>query len=195
MKLLKKNKKIRNFVFNKLSKKWAVDKYNRIENFLNKDEKILDLGAGKCALSLILKEKGYNVTPVDVKNLSLTDEIKPIIYDGKNLPFADKSFDTVLLLTVLHHIPEPEKVLKECKRVADKIIIIEDIYKNQIQKYLTYFTDSLFNFEFSGHPHSNKQDCEWRDLFAELNLELRYSDQKQLLLFFTQVLYHLETFK
>lgn len=192
MNLLKKNKKLRNFVFNKLSKSWAEDKYRRINGLLNKEEKILDLGAGKCALSLLLKERGYNVTPVDVQDLSLTDQIEPVIYDGKNLPFADKSFDTVLLLTVLHHIPEAETVLKECQRVADKIIIIEDIYKNQVQKYLTYFTDSLFNFEFIGHPHSNKRDSEWRDLFAELNLELKYTEQEQVLLFFTQVLYHLE---
>ena len=129
---------------------------------------------------------------MDVQDLSLTDQIEPVIYDGKNLPFADKSFDTVLLLTVLHHIPEAETVLKECQRVADKIIIIEDIYKNQVQKYLTYFTDSLFNFEFIGHPHSNKRDSEWRNLFADLNLELKYTEQEQVLLFFTQVLYHLE---
>lgn len=192
MNLISKNEKLRDFVFNKLSKSWAEDKYNRIEKFLNKDEKILDLGAGKCALSLILKQRGYNVTSVDVKDLSLTDEIEPIIYDGKSLPFADKSFDTVLLLTVLHHIPEPEVVLKESLRVADKIIIIEDIYSSPVQKYLTYFTDSLFNFEFKGHPHSNKKDSEWKKVFKDLNLNLIYTDKEKVLKFYTQVLYHLE---
>lgn len=192
MNLIRKNEKLRNFIFNKLSKSWAEDKFKRINKFLNKDEKILDLGAGKCALSWILKEEGYNVTPVDVKNLSLTDQIEPIIYDGKNLPFADNSFDTVLLLTVLHHIPEPEIVLKESLRVADKIIIIEDVYSNPVQKYLTYFTDSLFNFEFIGHPHSNKKDLEWKKVFKNLNLNLFYTKKEKVLKFYTQVLYYLE---
>ncbi|ADQ15713.1 class I SAM-dependent methyltransferase [Halanaerobium hydrogeniformans] len=192
MNFIRKNEKLRNFVFNKLSKSWAEDKFKRINNFLNKDEKILDLGAGKCALSFILKKEGYNVTSVDVENLSLTDQIEPIIYDGENLPFADNSFDTVLLLTVLHHIPEPEIVLKEALRVADKVIIIEDVYTNPVQKYLTYFTDSLFNFEFIGHPHSNKTDKEWKETFKKLNLSLLYTKKENVLKFYTQALYHLQ---
>ncbi|RQD79207.1 MAG: class I SAM-dependent methyltransferase [Halanaerobium sp. MSAO_Bac5] len=192
MKLIQKNNRIKNFVFNKISMSWAEDKFKRINRFLNKDEKILDLGAGKCALSLLLKEEGYNVTPVDVKDLSLTDQIKPLIYDGKNLPFADNSFDTVLLLTVLHHIPKPETVLKEALRVSEKLIIIEDVYTNPLQKYLTYYTDSLFNFEFIGHPHSNKTDKEWQETFTNLNLNLLYTDKENVLKFYTQALYYLQ---
>ncbi|MFN2340148.1 MAG: class I SAM-dependent methyltransferase [Halanaerobium sp.] len=191
MKFLSKFKFSRDFIFNKFSLSWAEDKYERIEAFIDKNETLLDLGAGKCALSYKLKKEGFEVTPVDVQDLSFHPEIKPLIYDGQHLPFADDSFDTVLLLTVLHHIPDPELVLKEALRVGRKVIVIEDVYNSQLQKYLTYFTDSLFNFEFVGHPHTNKKDQEWKKLFKKLNLELRAEREDQVLKFYTQKTYYL----
>ncbi len=191
MNFLRENKFIRNFIFNNFSKSWAFSKYNRIKNFLDHDDLLLDLGAGKCALTWKLKQEGYNTTPVDVQNLSFCSEIEPIIYDGKHLPFADNSFDKVLLLTVLHHIPEPELVIKEALRVADELIIIEDIYSNPLQKYLTFFTDSLFNFEFIGHPHSNKTEKEWQRLFNDLGLEIKEKHKDKILIFFEQITYYL----
>jgi ubiquinone/menaquinone biosynthesis C-methylase UbiE len=191
MNFLRNNKLIRNFIFNNFSKSWAREKYKRIENFLNQEDLLLDLGAGKCALSWKLKKEGYNTTPVDVKNLSFCSEIEPIIYDGKKLPFANNSFDKVLLLTVLHHIPKPELIIKEALRTADELIIIEDIYSNSLQKYLTFFTDSLFNFEFIGHPHSNKTEKEWAELFDDLGLKIKKKRKDKILIFFEQVTYHL----
>ncbi|MGM0499555.1 MAG: class I SAM-dependent methyltransferase [Bacillota bacterium] len=191
MKFLRKNKLIRNFIFNNFSKSWARGKYNRIKNFLDQDDLLLDLGAGKCALSWKLKQEGYNTTPVDVQNLSFCSEIEPIIYDGKKLPFADNSFDKVLLLTVLHHIPQPKIVIKEALRAADELIIIEDVYSNPLQKYLTFFADSLFNFEFIGHPHSNKTEKEWQKLFDDLGLKIKEKRKDKVLIFFDQVTYHL----
>jgi SAM-dependent methyltransferase len=43
---------------------------------------------------------------------------KPDVFgDAQSLPFADESFDTVLLLDVLEHLPEPERALLEARRV------------------------------------------------------------------------------
>lgn len=43
---------------------------------------------------------------------------RPELYgDARKLPFADASFDTVLLLDVLEHIAEPEAALAEARRV------------------------------------------------------------------------------
>jgi SAM-dependent methyltransferase len=43
--------------------------------------------------------------------------INAILAGGENLPFADKSFGTVFLLTTWEFLQTPEKVLKEIKRV------------------------------------------------------------------------------
>ncbi|MFH0890255.1 MAG: class I SAM-dependent methyltransferase [Candidatus Aenigmatarchaeota archaeon] len=143
-----------------------------IEPNLNKNDTIIDVGSGACCLNEILAEHGYKATPLDVKNLSLVKNIKPIIYDGKKMPFGANEFDVALLITMLHHTKYPEKIIKEAKRVAGRIIIIEDIYTGNAHKKLTWFLDSLFNFEFAGHPHTNKTDKEWQDTFKRMGLKL-----------------------
>lgn len=151
--------------------------YEKINKLLNKKDEILDIGAGPCNLIEILRNKGYMVTGIDVQNISFVKGINPIIFDGKKIPFPDDSFDVSLLLTVLHHVKNPGKLILEAKRVSRRIVIIEDTYGNLLEKFLTYFFDSLINLEFAGHPHSNKSDGEWKKEFERLGLKLLFSEE------------------
>lgn len=180
------------FIFHNLSLNWAKDKYERIKSYLKQNENILDIGSGKCGLSYLLKINNFSVTSMDIKNLSYTRAISPIIYNGINFPFKDNSFDVSLLLTVLHHTKNPINIIKEAKRVSKKIIIIEDVYDNNFQKHLTFFTDSLFNLEFIDHPHNNKNEIEWENIFQDLNLEIISRRKDKVLFFFKQSTYVLE---
>lgn len=143
-----------------------------IQPYFRKDDKILDIGCGNCILAKELLDSGYNLTPLDVVDKSRIPEIEPLIYDGKRLPFANNSFDVALLITVLHHTPDPELILREACRVASRIMIVEDLHTNLLQKYLTFAMDSTLNMEFFGHPHSNKTAAEWRTVFEKLGLEI-----------------------
>jgi len=173
--------------------KWRVsEKLEEILPHLRITDKILDIGTGNAVLCQKLREKKYRVIPLDIKNLSFTKEVKPVLYDGTNIPFKDKYFDVALLITMLHHTPLPEKILSEAKRVAKKIIIIEEIYSNSINRYMTYFIDSLFNFEFSGHPHTNKTDAGWKEAFDRLELKLLHSHYTNSAIILQRVTYVLE---
>ena len=66
---------------------------------------------------------------------------------------------------------------------------MEDIYTTLFQKYITFAADSINNWEFIGHPHSNKTDAEWRALFKKHDLIIESVEYYQFLLFFTQVTY------
>lgn len=183
------------FLKNLAFRLWLADarfKLTRIRNYLRSGDRILDIGAGAGSVCILLEAEGCNVTPLDVEDRTLSEQIKPVIYDGITIPYSEKSFDTALLLTVLHHTQDPLTILSEAKRVATNVIIIEDIYTNTFQRYLTYIFDSLFNFEFIGHPHSNKTDTEWKELFDELGLTLKDSRYDRFLLFFKQATYCLE---
>jgi len=174
---------------------WLKDarfKLARIRKHLKRGERLLDIGTGPGSVCLLLGEEGYDVTPLDVRDRTLTREVEPVIYDGSTLPFQEGSFDTALVLTVLHHTEDPHGILLEAKRVSGKIIIIEDIYTNSFQKYLTYIFDSIFNLEFLDHPHSNKPDSEWKELFSELGLTLKEARYDRFLVFFKQAAYYLE---
>ena len=171
-------------------------KVSRILPFISEEMEIVDVGAGNCGVSKLLSESGYNVQPADITNRSRFKEVEPVIFDGYNLPFPDKAFDVVLLLTVLHHTLQQELLMREAKRVANKIIVMEDIYTNFFQKQLTYFADSIVNLEFKDHPHSNKTDFGWKRCFEKLELELTEQiDHPNFLFFFRQVTYVLNVRK
>ncbi|OYE02383.1 class I SAM-dependent methyltransferase [Nostoc sp. 'Peltigera membranacea cyanobiont' 232] len=49
-----------------------------------------------------------------------------ICAEGESLPFDDGSFDIVCSFGVLHHVAQPEKVVREMARVARRAIFISD---------------------------------------------------------------------
>ncbi len=167
-------------------------KWSRIKGFLNSGDSILDVGAGSCALSHIIRENGYKVEALDLKNKSRFPNFKSMEYDGTDFPVNENQYDTTLLITMLHHTPDPIHIIKECMRVSKRIIIIEDIYNNWFQKQLTFFVDSLVNMEFRGHPHTNKTHEEWLRIFNDLRAKVAHVEQRRFLLFFRQVTYVLE---
>lgn len=59
------------------------------------------------------------------------DKLTFEVADAANLPFADKSFDVVLIANALHVMPDPEKALKEIGRVLkDRGILIAPNFVN-----------------------------------------------------------------
>jgi len=181
---------------NKILKNWYIGKakvkLDRLLKFYSPNEKVLDIGSGNGGLSLLLKNNNISISNIDIKNKSFFKEIEVVIYDGHTFPFKDKEFDTVQIITVLHHIKDQIPVIRESIRVGKRLIIMEDIYETMFQKYFTWYCDSLNNWEFIGHPHTNRTDNGWRKLFAELNLEVEKVEYYKFLLFFKQVTYILK---
>lgn len=67
--------------------------------------------------SLELREIGYNK---GIKRTELIDG------NGSSIEFENKSFDMVCEFGVLHHVRQPDVVVSEMLRVADKAIFISD---------------------------------------------------------------------
>ena len=186
MKILKKFKV-------KKDRERATIKFELYKDHLLQNSHIIDIGTGSGQFSAVLQDKDYHVTAVDIINKTNTNKIAPVLYDGQNLPFQDKSFDISMLITVLHHCPDPEQVFSEAVRVSCKrLFILEDVYNNMIMKRLTWFMDSLMNLEFAGHPHSNKSEAGWENLFKQHNLKIVHKKKVKILLIFTQVVYVLD---
>ena len=175
------------------SLKWAEDKISRFEHALDSGCcSLADIGAGRGFISLGLMQRGHEVTPIDVRDGSRVSSVRPVVYDGERLPFADDRFDFALLLTVLHHTPDPDRILAEASRVAPKLIVIEDIASSALKTRFTWWADSVANLEFRGHPHSNRSDAAWRDTFNRLGLRVLETRTDRVFRFFTQMTYILE---
>lgn len=184
-------------ILNKWKRSFALKKahikLDRLQGLYRNNNPILEIGCGNGALSKLLRANSLKVEMLDIENRSIFSDIQPKLYKGETLPYTDNSFGTSQMITMLHHTPEPRKLIKEAMRVSDDLIIMEDVFSNTFQKYITWFTDSIVNWEFSSHPHTNKTDKEWRALFIELGLEVKeVKYHPGFLLFFSQVTYHLQ---
>ncbi|MBU0532514.1 class I SAM-dependent methyltransferase [Candidatus Micrarchaeota archaeon] len=120
--------------------------YGQIEPFIGEGTNVLDLGCGDGKVGeLVHINKNSNVILADIDNF-LKVQLPFHRYDGRTLPFADNFFDHVLLLTVLHHSDDPERVFEEALRVTNKsVIVIESVYFNNLHRGVNKFLDWFYN--------------------------------------------------
>jgi len=85
-----------------------------IEKYNLKDKKCLEVGCGRGAFQDLIR----NYTGVDIAFSVHHYVHKPFITaSATELPFADSSFDVLWTVTVLEHVPDPERALGEIWRV------------------------------------------------------------------------------
>lgn len=111
-----------------------------IDKYLKKGMKILELGAGTGAYSLLYASKGYEVDALeyvkenlDILKSKITEDmnINPVLGDARDLSmYEDETFDMVLNLGPLYHLEgeDRDKVIQEAKRVCKKGGLIYSAY-------------------------------------------------------------------
>lgn len=104
-------------VSSRLSASVVTDAYNR--HFLQHcSGKLLDLGCGKAPFYEFYKNHVTDNTCVDWDNSGHGTQHVDIACDLSNsVPLPDAEFDTILLSSVLEHIPEPMNVWNEMSRL------------------------------------------------------------------------------
>jgi len=86
------------------------------------DKHVLNVGAGQGTFTERLLARGFDVTSTDLSAAAvevLRDRVsgKVVEADATSLPFADESFDAVVLGEVLEHIEDDGAALNEARRV------------------------------------------------------------------------------
>jgi SAM-dependent methyltransferase len=88
----------------------------------------LDVGPGDGRLSRYLMD----ATGIRIEGIDVARQPNQFIdihqYDGYNFPFADNSFDCVLMVDMLHHTHNIERVMSESHRVARRFVLVKDHY-------------------------------------------------------------------
>ena len=137
--------------------------------------KVLDIGCGDGTIdSLILSRRpDVEIQGVDVFVRPST-KIRVEVFDGKTLPVADKSFDTVVFVDVLHHTDDPLILLREANRVARKSILIKDHTKDGLFAYATLrFMDWVGNAPHGVVlPYNYWTGERWQSAFDHLGLKV-----------------------
>ena len=174
---------------------WQQDakrKLGWMQDHLKFLDRHIEIGSGPGSVLSLMQKQNYYVDGLDIADNSFREELSPIVYNGRDMPFAKGAYDTALLLTVLHHTSDPEAILRETARIANRIVIIEDVYDNRVMEWLTKAFDSLMNLEFIGHPHSNRTHAQWIETFAKLGLQLRHQSIYRIGGIFKQAVYVLD---
>jgi ubiquinone/menaquinone biosynthesis C-methylase UbiE len=106
---------------------WFVGRHHLVQTFLRKtyphrrDLTILDIGCGTGAMSKKLAEWG-TVVSADFSPLALSFSRRRHLTrlcaaDAMRLPFRDASFDLVIALDILEHLPDDQAALNEFHRI------------------------------------------------------------------------------
>lgn len=124
--------------------------------------RMLDFGAGDgwFARSMPARGLGSRVIPVDVvrRRRPLRE---PILYDGGRLPFADRSFDLVYAVDVLHHTDDPAASLRELMRCTASFMLVKDhTYRSRLGWLTLCLLDEIGNRRF-GIPSVYRYQCGW----------------------------------
>lgn len=99
---------------------------------------------------------------VAVKVGSKNSGSRPIRFvagDAHRVPFADDSFDVVLLQSVLHHDDDPLQMIREAFRIAPKVIIHEPNGNNPGLKVIEKL--SRYHIEHNEKSYSTRQMRHW----------------------------------
>jgi ubiquinone/menaquinone biosynthesis C-methylase UbiE len=136
---------------------------------------ILDIGSGDGAIGKLIQDSrsGLKVFGIDTMQRPCSSILFQL-YDGKQIPFKDNSFDTCMFIDVLHHLPSIKELLEEAKRVSRRYILIKDhLYKNNFEFKILKFMDNVGN-----KPHgvvltyNYLKEKEWDIIFNELGLKM-----------------------
>jgi SAM-dependent methyltransferase len=99
------------------------------------DRDILDVGTGTGRAALLFARGGARVTAVDASEAMLAIarqraaaqlvDVKFQIGDAHALDFANRSFDAVVCLRMLMHVPKWRRCVAELCRTADRLVIVD----------------------------------------------------------------------
>ncbi len=130
--------------------------YSLIKSRINNSMTILELATGTGLIALCIAENAKNIDATDfsaamiekAREKATPANVNFAVQDACNLPYADNSYDIVIISNALHIMPSPEKAMSEIKRVLknDGILIAPTFtpsssFKEKfIMKFMTNFT-------------------------------------------------------
>ena len=129
-----------------------------VECKLNSTDEVLDVGCGLGLTGEHLTKKGFKVTGIELDSAVVNKTKKYASYEVHNesatkLPYSDSSFDAVIFMYVMHHIPieKHKSVLSEAKRVLKpngKMIMIEPAVDSKFDLAWDklFFADCFFHY-------------------------------------------------
>jgi SAM-dependent methyltransferase len=162
-----------NLVFDRRTNKLADALKSLIGSAGSESLKGLDVGAGSGVLASLLSSDNSKLKLTGIDLIVRPETKIPVTkFDGLNIPFENKSFDFSMIVDVLHHADDPEKLLSECARVAKKYVFIKDhycenFYDDKVLRLMDWVGNRGFDIPL---PYGYFSREKWNGLFRKYNL-------------------------
>ncbi len=111
----------------------------------NSSKNVLDVGGRQDLLERFLRYRTISINP---------DGTGHILGDGGKLPFAKNTFDAVVNIDTLEHLPRPTRLpfIQECLRVSRETVIVAAPYGSKAHIQLEVKLNEL-HLQVLGRPH------------------------------------------
>jgi SAM-dependent methyltransferase len=134
---------------------------------------VLDVGCGDGLIDEVLLERRPDLHVAGVDTLVRPSARIPVTpFDGKRLPFGDKSWDTVMFCDVLHHTEDPVAMLRQAARVARHCVMIKDhLAEGAFARPLLRLMDFVGNAPHGVTlPYNYFDRAQWENAYQSSNL-------------------------
>jgi ubiquinone/menaquinone biosynthesis C-methylase UbiE len=142
---------------------------------------ILDVGTGTAQIPVVLcrqaaaprviaidmAEEMLRVGEANIRRAGLEGRLRLERCDAKSLPYADQSFAAVISNSIVHHIPQPERVLAEMLRVLQPggSLFVRDLMRPADEATVLYLVVT-----YAGDANAHQQQMFADSLRAALTL-------------------------
>ena len=144
-----------------------------IAGMLPENASVLDIGSGDGSIDALIMSKRSDVRIAGVDVLIRPETKVPTRqFDGRHIPFNDRSFDVAMFVDVLHHTDCSQDLLREANRVSKQGVLIKDHFLNgALSKTILRFMDYVGNAHHAVRlPYNYISPEEWTVLYRTAGL-------------------------
>jgi len=134
---------------------------------------VLDVGTGDGTIASMWQQSRPDLFLEGIDVLVRPETKIPVrSFDGRTIPYADKTVDVVTFVDVLHHTNDTSRLVREAARVARKKVIIKDHFSENALDHATLrLMDWIGNAAHGvALPYNYLSRANWHQLFAEAGL-------------------------
>lgn len=135
--------------------------------------RVLDVGCGDGLVAHLIMTMRPDTQVEGIDVLIRDKSFIPVAkYDGRVIPYPDRSFDLVMVVDVLHHTLEPMVLLREAARVTSKAVIIKDhtldgLLAGPTLRFMDWVGNARFHISL---PYNYWPRQKWSQAFESLGL-------------------------